>query len=235
MECTEETAEYASQRAMPDYRVLRRGMLALPHLESNLAVELEYLTRLHQPLSDSPFEGKYLYNSLRTVRGEILHTHRALTGLRRAFKSLNLSDKELEKMTYGILKKSPHAQDIFLRIRTANGLNSLLDSISESLLTRKERYSECIKLAKEYMTSPDGCGPRREVSVSVAELALRVAECVPPSSDPIYAICAVPPLVCIIAAIVGFAVLVGCDGDEDDEDDELGDFPVPDPDADTPA
>lgn len=234
MESSEGKTDYTFRQAMRDYRPFRRGMLVLPHLEASLAVELEHLSQIHIPLSRCPLESRYLLNSLRTIRQEIRKTHRSLSALRRGLESLNLSDSEVERRIVENVKDSPHVQDILLRIKSAGGLSCLLMRVADFLRPRYDHYLDCIKLAKKYIPPANEYTQTTKADVTLSELALRVADCTPSTPDRMYAVCAVPPLVCIIAAVVGFLVLVGFNGD-DEEDEELGDFPEPDPDADTPA
>ncbi len=59
--------ESSRHRLLYNYRVFRRGMVGLSHLESDLVLDLEKLSKVHVPISKVPVEREYLINSLRTI------------------------------------------------------------------------------------------------------------------------------------------------------------------------
>ncbi len=112
-----------------------------------------------------------------------------------------------------------------LRIKASGGVIPFLDRFLSFLRPRYDEYSKCIDKVKEYYDVSNGRG-------TLAELSLRIGDCVPRGRpDTIYIIGWV-----VAAVVVGVILLLeGEAGGDDGDDGELGDFPEPDPDADTPA
>ena len=226
-------SEITSHRLMYKYRVFRRGIMSLSHLESNLVLELEKLSEVHVPIAKVPLEREYLVNSLKTIRHEIRTTYQSLAILKRAVERSKVSERDLEKVITKQLKDSPHEQDIWIRIRSLGGPLKFLDRFLLFLRPRYDEYSKCIDLVNQYS----------EVSneaITLADLAIRVEDCIPSNPDIMYRICW-NPLSCLVAAVVIVATIIFTEGEaggeeeEEEEESELGDFPEPDPDGDRPV
>lgn len=224
---------YSIHPLMQRYRHFRRGILTLIALESMLKLDLQELSKVHIAVSKVPVEREFIINSLRTIRQEIRLTYQSLASLKRSIEKSQVTQNDVEKAILKELKNSPYSADILVRIKNAGGVFKFLGAFMSFLRPRYDEYSKCIDLAYKYYDD-------QMESVTIAEVAIKLESCNPPSPEAVFSALCFNPLSCIVSAVVIIGTLViapedAHGDDEGDDEGDLGDFPQPDPDGDRPV
>ncbi len=203
------------QWLLPTYRRFRLGMQTLPHLESDLIRELDFLLQGQGTSSSVKLERQYLINSIANIRAQLRMTYRALSDIRKGIERMGISDSEIEKRIAEIMAGRRDSDSLLRQLRQVGGTRAALKRISFFLRPRFDSYTKCLKLAKAFDPSSDPQG-------STTQLVLALYENLPDGKaepDVMYkVVCLAGWLGLAVTIIVIAAIIIASEGETDDDD-----------------
>jgi hypothetical protein len=220
------------------WRLVRSSLACIESLERTLTIDLTYLARIDVIAANAKAEYVHLVNSVAMLAEEGLKAQANLSNLYELLKVTQCNDitDKLSKL----LVHHPIGSNFLRHSSDTGGFVKLLERTIKALEIRCVNYHRSYKL----LVDPLVLGSSSKVPVGV--LALRVGDILPPrtTKDGDSGVaesvgCLAGPwalLACVaIATVVLIAVDEGEAEGEDENDEELGDYPVPEPGGDQPA